>query len=736
MANKGQIVQYGGFTAKAPFFDEDTEIEEIPDSEAEQPQKLASTVGDNLEEIPPTPAEANAQSLARKDPLTGETITPKAGDPFVSSSGTPFSKLASDSFYQLSGIDPLDKEYERIAKIADGSSPLKPIRLSPLSMGERIELVTSDRKGALEKLKEKYEDAQVDRKGNYLVKNEGLWHQVDPEFGGDGDAYEMTKEIMKDIPELVPEGLKLAAGIIGTRFGGSLGGRAAQAGAVTAMELGRTSLGKWLGTYKSTPLEQTRDLGLEFLVNLGSSYIMPGEKPTPDHLAKGLEGINKSLSALPAQERTQAKMALSNNIAVMTQTAPEKVLMAIDNAPEVTQIVKSARNKRFLNEAQEEIKRDSIDKVEQIADNAKRFLNRQWENLSSTTEKEVPNDFKIDSGLVTREVQAPALDSGLFKVVNKEGKELAVDSASFAQKGVPSGYKLEIRSPKELRELQSSNKSVVDLANNKDAYRILKEYFDTVNNLSNFGTLQGKEGFKQVLKMKKTIDGLGQQLQVKAKESGIDLASVNLAQGHANLNNALFKNLDANVGAKLANQMQTWSNARKELSPLIIAREKAALTGDKAVYENFLDKINRKSKIAGKDSFNDAIELMSIEPGSNVGQLARKIQLNDVAKDFLPMIKMAKDVPLLGSFPTSPRMALGAINLVQTPGRLTNAALFKLKDTISLLSDVERDKLLQNPQVLNSLFQSAFSVEDMSNQISDHMLRGGVNAATGGQGNE
>jgi hypothetical protein len=324
---------------------------------------------------------------------------------------------------------PLEGDFEMLPSYADGISPERPINKSPISTEDRAKLQTGNLPGKLSYLKKRFEDARADKHGNILVKQGGLWHAADPTGLGDGDAWERTKELVKDAADLYDVALVGGASALGAAGGAAAGpaGMAVGAGAGGAAgEAARTSLGRLYGTYEATPEEQVKDVAWEGLLNMGGQTVAMGAKPAATGVLKAFKNIGE-------KGTNYTKELLSTFWGDMTgeQNARWAFRRAMDNAdavvPKARQVWGELGNKVAPGEGIDVIGKKQVGILTQYAEGADDALAAEWRKNMSDFTARVPQNFQVDVGSVIQEAQSDLVKQGLARPqMGSNGKWLGI----------------------------------------------------------------------------------------------------------------------------------------------------------------------------------------------------------------------------------------------------------------------------------------------------------------------
>lgn len=251
--------------------------------------------------------------------------------------------------------DPLTGELRPL--YASGLGPDAPIPISPLDPEQRAALSVGNDRGNMLRLKAEFEDADIDKHGNLVIKDKGMWYSADPSGLGGGDAWQRTRELMSDAVEAVPTALAIGGSVAA---GIATGGRslpiqaAAMGGTGVLSGLFRTSMGRAQGTYVAEPVEQLTEIALEGALNVAGVYIAPGIKYGLKQVSGLTKGISKLIPSGPGIGRDARDAAAmmwgeatgigSGNITHMAQR-PSQVRTVIDASIKASSSVDDQINK-------------------------------------------------------------------------------------------------------------------------------------------------------------------------------------------------------------------------------------------------------------------------------------------------------------------------------------------------------------------------------------------------------
>lgn len=165
----------------------------------------------------------------------------------------------------------------------DINDPRSALPTSPADWMERAALSFGDKKGNMAYLKSRYEDVNLSADGDFTVKKNGVWHQVDPENLGDGQGW----DIAGDMADFAKDALIEAGEFAGTVAGGSLGALAGGLGAGPGALAGRVAgaalassasvaIGRFLNTYGGDGEDIAKDIAWDSTLALGGELIPIG----------------------------------------------------------------------------------------------------------------------------------------------------------------------------------------------------------------------------------------------------------------------------------------------------------------------------------------------------------------------------------------------------------------------------------------------------------------------------
>lgn len=350
---------------------------------------------------------------------------------------------------------------------ADGSSPESAINKSPVSFADRFKLAAGEKEQSIKFLKQKFEDVTTDKYGNYIVKDKGLWHRVDPKHLGDGDAWTRAKELVGDAVDAtfkVGSGMAVGAtttailgpgALVGAAVGGvgaaigdafseeisdavsdnpktsATAGGVLLAGGIKALKTGdkvlkktalpailsagmvegvRTSLGRFVGTYPEDTEQQLKDIGFEMLLTAGGELVAAGVKPTFQTLAKA----GGKLKALP----DGAKRTWATGIGNFSTVGPDRLYDYMNDPMPVNRLFQEALTEgKGVQGAQTHLVKRGITTVKRLANNSQQALSSIYGKFRSNLLSQVDDSFEAGADDITRSFYMHYKQEGLGRFV-------------------------------------------------------------------------------------------------------------------------------------------------------------------------------------------------------------------------------------------------------------------------------------------------------------------------------
>lgn len=587
------------------------------------------------------------------------------------------------------------------------NTPETALNKSPVGLVDRLKMAVGNSAGSMALLKKKFSDVQQTEDG-LVVKNQGVWQKVDPDFFG-GDI----REKATDIAEMLAGGLPVAGsvlgsgaglvagatagaltgfpagGIPGAALGASLGaGPGALAGSAiggAAGETIRTSLGRVVGTYKATPEERIQDIGFEGLLGLGGEVVGLGAKV-------GIKQIGKALTSIKNAAAPESKQAISQAIGGMTGVGPKAVEVAIENGDEVAKQMQLYKN-RFssLDTFDAAIVQDNTKLAQRMFELADERLSQQYAtNLGAIADKGGPS-FSLNFNTIFDKAKAAVEETGAGKFIQtKKGWQFApLSPEEFASRAGQEGAQLSL----DPAEFQAA-KSVAD--------QILR--------LEKIGELKGK---RAVFAAQQINSGLNKVSSAAYQSKNAVLGRV-VSKAKSGFENGLIDalkahKLDADWGAMQAAYAQT-KNLVSEYRRVLDSDNGARLFADRLMSES----------AAGRYTQGKANQLIDFL-GDEGKQIHKSIITKEAARKFAPILPRAGILPKL-----VPAGAVGVDMLQQGPnesnvGTLGTAAAAgalvsprlalstirystKLMNFLKGMPGPQRQIFLKNPQLVNAAF--------------------------------
>jgi hypothetical protein len=417
------------------------------------------------------------------------------------------------------GPQPLDQsQFETLPSYADGSSPTTPVNKSPVPTLDRAKLSMGNDAGRVSYLKKNFEDAQVNPQGDIVVKDQGLWHRVQPKNLGDGDAWDTTKKIVgslfmspaarmlakqlgHDPGRLTGSDLQEIAGKIADVSGpsldvggGVLGGMAgAGVASVATAGIGgaggeaiRTSLGRLAGTYEATLEQQAKDIGWEGLLNAGGQTIALGVKPSIKILGSALKPYTETAT-------NYSKEVMSSIWGELTGAGRWAMRRAMDAServiPKADEALASIPRTASPTDALGYVADKQANIVKSFAADGDSALTSQWNKDMGNLVQKVPDGFKVNVGTSVKDIQQKLVDSGYGEFVG-------------------ASKRLRIYSPQDIASRLSDASIPADQAPKiigENTRSALQEIANLTNQYGQLGSLEGKTGAVQLMKVKRAM---------------------------------------------------------------------------------------------------------------------------------------------------------------------------------------------------------------------------------------
>lgn len=630
-----------------------------------------------------------------------------------------------------------------------------PLEKSPVSPSDRFKLDIGNTKGGLQFLKKKFEEAEISEEHGLVVKSKGVWQKVDPEWWGNGDVFEMSKEILGDTAELGQEAIDVISSGVGAMIGSIIGGvgggalaaptgpgvvagvgagmtAGATVGSVAGGTLGarlRHSMGRAYGTYDASPEEQMNDEFWEGLMGLGGEAVGVGAKVAGPQIVKAMKSISEGAN-------NRVREAVKSGIRFFNETtddnidlfldAPDRVMGKIDTLKKMAEekgVTPTTANLKEL------VKKSYIGQTEALLDKFPKKLSAKFGATRGRMLAD-PSIQKFDLDVAQPAVQTlgEMQNSGLVKYV--DGKFVAQDATQL------------------LKELEGTE--LISKPRAKEL-NVLKDAVGLLNNAVKQGRLQGKEGAQNALQIRSVLGDLQATLgQYGSRNASAFAGSLEapLRAMRNSLNEGFqSKNLSANVRESFEESNKLWrENASKKniVQALNYQIKNNRNMGDVAKIESFVNKMSG-NQLSFAEFADDLSKTIGDEP------LTKNFAELRAAVDFLPMVPTFKGISggiaaggILGATGTSlgtaaaigggvlaatgPRQ-LGTVGkytlqtskaakeLAQATGGKAAKGFRAFKSYMATLDPVQRKKLMSDERAVGQMFGAMFNADAYNQEV-------------------
>lgn len=605
-----------------------------------------------------------------------------------------------NDFLKSHGISP-----EQVGSITynDTKSALNEAPQS-LSTLDRAKLSVGNDKGKLKYLKDKFEDAAIDEENGIVVKENGAWKKLDP--SGVSQYFRDPWELSRDIADLSDIGINAAATAYGAAKGtaaGAVGGPVASAitGVIGAAQGGavagglRTSLGRLVGTYDSTPEEQLKDIGLETLLSAGGQGVALGAKPVLGQLVKASKWIvNKGGDA--------AVDGIASVLGTTTNTGAGTMKTVIENAPAY-----SSRMKSFASKAASS---------EDIINMAANSQIKNTDTLLDTAAKELPKKY----GQLLDQLgnKADGLSVNMKDVLSISAQNLEEQGfGKIIQQGKRYSFQPFTSDEIAARTLQGLPVESLD----KTATKEINEIINRISPFSQINT-KGKSAVKALTTVNKTINEVSNDLY-KSNASPTTLRAVSkISEGFKNGVSKQFENAGlAKDYGNLQGIYTQYGNAvssarsilRSEKGSETLANQLVSAAGKNMTAKGNVAQLVELAGPLGEKAYKDIVLDDAVKKTAswapkwgllNIGLAGAGLASGGMAAVLSPVA-----IPAATAF--SPRIAATTLSKVGSgTSAIKNGAVqygMKALDFFKGRTPQQLEQIVKNPQLFQAIFREA-----------------------------
>lgn len=712
---------------------------------------------------------------------------------------------------------------KQLPTLANGLTPETAITKSPLTARQHLATgEISSEKGRDAYLKANFEDVRKDADGDYVVKKDGYWHHMRGQFFGDISGIEKTKKILRagflsalpgghlgplgeafgsliegytgvdssledavtnrmvanpfTTASIVASGAIAAPGVAlnAARMAGPISRLMAakvvtqQAGKQAAVALAaggvRTLWGQIEGTGDDDIETQSKQVGLEMLLNFGGAALPVAIKPSVQMLADRFPAVARALKGA-ATIKTGLVETLGSSIkkvySGVTGLSGNNIDNIADHGDEMGKIVKNIAGREtndaiILNKLTDSMHLD----VQELAKHAEEVVTQGYRANRDELIKKAPASFRPSFSAVTDDSLRPAIGDGLMELerdvilVGKAGSrttttrtltpDQAVRVIADAGGKIPKGYRIKAGSSETfLAHMQKAGRmGDAGLAIDPDAHTIMKEYYEALVKLRGFDPKTGSKGVEQLLDLNKTLSDLTWKLKSKGEEGAMNAITTKMASQAEPFKAAITAQFEKiGMGESFTNMNDSYHTVRKGLEPLLQVVEQAKRSGTNAPYERLARTLAAKPGLRRTENIAvDHLAEMAFRQGyqntSKIVAAQKNISLKQTLVDVIPWsregLASSRNVgyaagAALMSGNVVPAAALAGTAVVRSP-KIQAAALeatWKLKEKLTTLGAKGVNTLMRtNPQVLSKAFDSVINYPSMVEETKNGLLQG------------
>lgn len=606
------------------------------------------------------------------------------------------------------------------------NSPKTAIARSPVDATDRAKLSVGNTRGSLSYLSSKFgkDNVQLDEKNGLVVKQNGIWKQVDP--SGFNQYFNDPWELTRDLADLGDVAVNVAATSYGAAKGAIAGAPAGPAGVIGGGIIGagasgaasgafRTLLGRAVGTYEADVNETITDIGLEGLFSMGGQALGAGVKPT-------IQGLGKAIKSVSSKASDGTKAVLAGTYGQLTGAGSEAMEQVLNRPGEWTGKMNSYIKKGLSGD---QIAREALDSgvksTEELLEKATKALPQKWGQLMDDLAKKSGSKLSVNMDDVLTKAASGLDDAGVGQVV-RDGSALKFIPFDDAAKAA----RLEAGLPV----------SIVDDATQKELQNL-------VTKISSFGgkSYKGEGAARVLIGLNKTINQLSDDAVKGGMSPEAQRAVTKFAGSYKNALADTFT--DAGLGLEYKAMQDVY---RRYADPVKIARQALKSSQPEAIDQVFKRITGSSTKNAGtKRAVDELVDLVGPEGKKLMDKIAMDYTISKTA-NWAPRMGLVSGVALgstlaggasvglpgaaLAMTQSSPRfvanqLAAGRKILTKVGSGTSSVAnplvqySLKTLDTIKGLSPAATTELLQNTDLFKALMESpinSLQEEDKLNQ--------------------
>lgn len=462
-------------------------------------------------------------------------------------------------FIHANGFSPADVDIEY-------NTAEKPIQESPVSIVDRFKVGFGNEKGKAKFLREKFQDVATNENGEFVVKDKGAWHRVDPEYLG-GDPWNFAKELAAEVGENISTGVSIGGTSLGAAAGGIVGSAAPGAGTAAGGILGagiggggakalNNSLGKIMGTYDATPGEEMVDIGLDALFSMGGQAVALGARPAFESFSQAMKNIARTTTET-------GKNLLATTFGKLTNVGETAMATHLDNPSTVTNVIEKTVQKfgKNIEGGQQALKQKQLAAGRLLMTKATKALPREFRKAVEETVK-LADDFAADLGGLSDDAVASLENQGIGRMVTKAAEyadeaTTTLDGAGrqiVQRRMVKPGQKtFQFYTEAEATEIAQTTGRVVEVLTAEER-AVIAPLVHQIQTFGSAGVVKGKEAVRLLVNFERLLNNSARK-SFDAQKPGLNRVVTAATDGWRK---GLNKTMDANglaqqwsVGSKL-----------------------------------------------------------------------------------------------------------------------------------------------------------------------------------------